>query len=206
VETETNQREWPIGNVRWSHTFSTGAFTLVAVGTAFRHREGTSVQANPGGQPALTNITSSSLTPDVQFGLRNGLTVSLGLSALNQDNLSNGNQTRLDQNDITGALNYSFRLPRSIARTRKQVRSSLTVLQTAAKTCLEQGAATDCILISDVRRRELRGGLDTDLLQTLSGGLQVGYSLNDVRHLSRRTSQISIIASFQLSLFAGDYR
>ena len=57
-----------------------------------------------------------------------------------------------------------------------------------------------------MRRRELRGGLDTDLLQTLSGGLQVGYSLNDVRHLSRRTSQISIIASFQLSLFAGDYR
>jgi motility/secretion related protein SprA len=206
VETESNQREWPVGNVRWSHTFSTGVLTLVAVGTAFRHREGTSIQANPGGQPALTNITSSSLTPDVQFGLRSGLTVSLGVSALNQDNLSNGNQTRLDQNDITGALNYSFRLPRSITRTRKQVRSSLTVLQTAAKTCLQQGQAVDCILISDVRRRELRGGLDTDLLQTLSGGLQVGYSLNDVRHLSRRTSQISIIASFQLSLFAGDYR
>jgi hypothetical protein len=52
----------------------------------------------------------------------------------------------------------------------------------------------------------VRGGLDTDLLQTLSGGLQVGYSVNDARHLSRRTSQISIIASFQLSLFAGDYR
>ncbi len=86
------------------------------------------------------------------------------------------------------------------------MRSSLTVLQTAAKTCLQQGAAVDCIVISDVRRRELRGGLDTDLLQTLSGGLQVGYSLNDARHLSRRTSQISIIASFQLSLFAGDYR
>jgi hypothetical protein len=57
-----------------------------------------------------------------------------------------------------------------------------------------------------VRRRELRGAVDTDLLQTLSGGLQVGYSLNDARHLNRRTSQISIIASFQLSLFAGDYR
>ena len=28
----------------------------------------------------------------------------------------------------------------------------------------------------------------------------------DARHLSQRTSQISIIASFQLSLFSGDYR
>ena len=60
--------------------------------------------------------------------------------------------------------------------------------------------------MSDVRRHEVRAGLDTDLLQTLSGGLQLGYSLNDARQLSRRTSQISIIASFQLSLFAGDYR
>jgi hypothetical protein len=61
-------------------------------------------------------------------------------------------------------------------------------------------------VISDVRRRELRGGLDTDISQTLSGGLQVNYSVSDARQLSRRTSQISIIASFQLSLFAGDYR
>jgi hypothetical protein len=64
----------------------------------------------------------------------------------------------------------------------------------------------ECIIVSDVRRREMRGGLDTDLLQTLTGGLQVGYTINDARHLSQRTSQISVIASFQLSLFSGDYR
>jgi len=206
IETETKQREWPVGNVRWSRTFRAGPLTLLAVGTSFRHREGSSVQANRSGAPALTSITSSSITPDVQLGLRNGMSVTLGLTDLNQDNLSNGNETRLDQNDITGAFNYGFRLPSSISRARKQVRSSVTYLQTAAKTCLHQGTAADCILISDVRRREVRGGLDSDLLQTLSGGLQVSYSLNDARHLSRRTSQISIIASFQLSLFAGDYR
>ena len=93
-----------------------------------------------------------------------------------------------------------------MSRARKPVRSSLTYLQTKARTCLHQGDVGDCTLISDVRRREVRGGVDTDLLQTLSGGLQVGYTLNDARHLSRRTSQLSIIASFQLSLFAGDYR
>ena len=31
-------------------------------------------------------------------------------------------------------------------------------------------------------------------------------SLNDLRHLSQRNSQIFLLASFQLSLFAGDYR
>jgi hypothetical protein len=206
IETETNQTEWPVGNVRWSRTFRGGPLTILALGTAFRRREGSSVQGNAGGPPALTSIESSSISPDVQLGLRSGLNLTLGLTVLSQDNLSNGNETRLDQNDVTGALNYSFRLPRSVSKARKPVRSSLTYLQSGAKTCLHQGGLGDCILISDVRRREVRGGLDTDLLQTLSGGLQVGYSVNDARHISRRTSQISIIASFQLSLFAGDYR
>ena len=206
IETETKQTEWPVGNVRWSRTFRGGPLTILALGTAFRRREGSSIQGNAGGLPALTSIESSSISPDVQLGLRNGLNLTLGLTALTQDNLSNGNETHLDQNDVTGALNYSFRLPRSVSKARKPVRSSLSYLQTAAKTCLHQGGDTDCIVISDVRRREVRGGLDTDLLQTLSGGLQVGYSVNDARHISRRTSQISIIASFQLSLFAGDYR
>jgi hypothetical protein len=206
VETETTQREWPVGNVRWSKTFGGGPITVLAAGTAFRHREGQSVQGNRNGIPALTSITSSSVTPDVQLGFRNGLNLTVGLTSLSQDNASNGNETRLDQDDVTGSLDYSFRLPRSLSRARKQARTSLTYLQSAARTCLHQGGDDDCVLISDVRRREVRGGIDTDLLQSVSGGLQVGYTLNDARHLSRRTSQISIIASFQLSLFAGDYR
>jgi hypothetical protein len=206
IETETRQTEWPVGNVRWSRTFRSGPFTILTLGTAFRRRQGSSVQGNPGGPPAVTSIRSSSVSPDVQLALRDGLNLTVGLTTQNQNNLSNGNETRLDQDDVSGTLNYSFRLPRSVSRARKPVRSSLSYVQTAAKTCLHQGGAGDCLLISDVRRREMRVGLDTDLLQTLSGGLQVGYSVNDARHISRRTSQISIIASFQLSLFAGDYR
>jgi hypothetical protein len=164
------------------------------------------VQASRTGPPALTSISSSSFVPDLQIGLRNGISMTLGLNRTNQSNLSNGNETLLDQNDVTGALNYAFRLPRSISRARKPLRSSLSYLQTAAKTCLSQGTEPECEVISDVRRQEVRAGVDTDLLQTLSGGLQLDYSVTDSRHLSRRTSQISVIASFQLSLFAGDYR
>jgi hypothetical protein len=206
VATETKQREWPVGNVRWSRTFKGGPLSVLALGTSFRHREGSSVQANASGAPALSSITSSSLTPDMQIGLRNGITLTLGLSNVDQMNLSNGNETQLDQNDLNSGLSYAFRLPRSISKARRPVRSSLSYLRAAARTCLKQGDQAECEVISDVRRWEVRGGLDTDLLQTLSGGLQLDYSITDARHLSRRTSQISIIASFQLSLFAGDYR
>jgi hypothetical protein len=112
----------------------------------------------------------------------------------------------LDQDDLTGSLNYSFRLPHSLSRQRKQARSSLTVISASTRTCLQHRTETDCTVISDVQRKEFRAGIDTDLLQMLSAGLQAAYTINDAKHLSRRTSQISIIASFQLSLFAGDYK
>lgn len=207
IPTETRQREWPVGNVRWSHTFRGGPLSLLAIGTGFRRREGNSVQGSRTGTVgARSAIESSTITPDAQINFRNGVSLTLGYSELDQSSLSNGNNTQLDQNDLTGSLNYAFRLPRSISRLRKQVRTSLTLTSTDALTCLEQRDQADCIVISDVSRYEVRGGLDTDLLQTVSAGLQVGYSLNDARHLSRRTSQISLLASFQLSLFAGDYR
>jgi hypothetical protein len=208
-ETEINQKEFPVGNVRWSRSFTKGPFVLMAIGTAFRRREGSSLQASRSGPGALTSIKSFSLTPDLQLGFRNGLSLTLGLNALNQENRSNGNETQLEQNDITGGLTYRFRMPRSLSSSRKPVRSSLTYVRTSAKSCLVQGSAeaTPCTdVVSDVQRRELRGALDTDLLQTLSGGLTVGYTINDARHLNQRTSQISVIASFQLSLFSGDYR
>ena len=207
LPTETRQREWPVGNVRWSHTFRGGPLSLLALGTGFRRREGNSVQGNQEGTAgARSAIESSAITPDAQVNFRNGVALTLGYSELDQSSLSNGNNTQLDQNDLSGSLNYAFRLPRSLSRLRKQVRTSLNFTSTDALTCLEQRGQEGCIVISDVSRYELRGGLDTDLLQTVSAGLQMGYSLNDARHLSRRTSQISILASFQLSLFAGDYR
>jgi hypothetical protein len=119
---------------------------------------------------------------------------------------NNGNATELDQDDLTGSFNYSFALPAAISRVRKRVRSNLTALSSKTLTCLEQGGDPTCIVVSDLRRQEIRGGLDTDLLKTVSGGLQFGYSISDARHVSRRTSQIFLLLTFQLSLYAGDYR
>ena len=139
IPTETEQHEWPVGNVRWSQTFRGVRFTLLAIGTSFRRREGSSIQGaarQQPGRPERDRVVH--LTPDAQISFRNGVSVTPGYSELDQSSLSNGNQTQLDQNDITGSLNYAFRLPRSLSRLRKQVRSSLNFLSTDAPTCLEQ--------------------------------------------------------------------
>jgi hypothetical protein len=206
VQTESKQQEWPTGTARWSQTLQGGPLALVAVGTSFRRRKGSSVQANRDGAPAETGIESSSISPNLQLTLRNGLSFSAALNALSQQNASNGHQTHLDQHDLTGSFNYTFRLPRALSHLRKPARSSLTLLSTETRSCLQQTDQPDCVSISDVSRREIRGGLDADFVQALTGGLQFSYSINDAKHLNRRTSQISIIASFELSLFAGDYR
>jgi hypothetical protein len=134
------------------------------------------------------------------------MAVTAALSSRSQRTESNGNATVLDQDDITASFNYAFALPAAISRSRKRVRSNLTAVSSKTLTCLEQGLTTDCTVVSDVRRQEMRAGLDTDLLKTVSGGFQFGYSINDARHLSRRTSQIFLLLSAQLSLYAGDYR
>jgi hypothetical protein len=212
VETTTRQREWPVANVRWTHTFSGGPLALVAAGAGVRRREGTSVQLGAEGGLGLEGggvqsaTSSSTLTPDLQLSFRNGLSLTAAFADRSQRTENNGNATVLDQDDISGSLTYSFALPASISRSRKRVRSTLSAIVAKTMTCLEQGQDSDCSVVSDVRRQEIRGGLDTDLLKTLSGGLQFGYSLNDARHLSRRTSQISLLLSLQLSLYAGDYQ
>ncbi len=205
-ETVTRQREWPVGSLRWTRTFGGGPLTLVAAGAGLRHRRGTSTQPSGGGTVATSAISSYSLTPDLQLAFRNGLAVTVGLGTRSQRTENTGNATELDQDDLTGSLNYSFALPAAISRIRKQVRSTLTALSSKTLTCLEQGGDPECIVVSDVRRQEIRGGLDTDLMRTVSGGLQFGYSISDARHVSRRTSQIFLLLNFQLSLYAGDYR
>ena len=91
-------------------------------------------------------------------------------------------------------------------RVRRQVRSSISALYSRVKSCLEQAANIDCTTISDVTRQELRGGLDSDVVSSLTAGLQVGYSINEARHLNQRNSQISLLASFQWSFDTGGNR
>jgi hypothetical protein len=205
-ETSSRQREWPVGNLRWTHTFGGGPLTLVTLGAGMRRREGTSTQAGGVREGARSATSSSTITPDLQLTFRNGLGLTAAYSNRSQRSENNGNANLLDQDDITGSLTYAFALPAALSRSRKRVRSTLTAVSSKTLTCLEQGSTSVCTVVSDVRRQEIRGGLDTDLLKTVSGGLQFGYSINDARHLSRRTSQIFLLLSMQLSLYAGDYR
>jgi hypothetical protein len=204
-ETRSTQVEWPVGSLRLTRTFRSGPFATIASGATFRRREGRTEQPSASG--LLVNSTeSTTLTPDLTIGLRNGMGINLGYNALDQETLTNGRLTIAEQDAWTGTVSYSFRVPSAIMRARKLVRSTLTVQLTNSSSCLESPGAEECLTISSVMRRELRGGLSTDLNSSMTGEFQAGYSLNDAKHLDRRTSQIFLSVGVHLSLFAGDYR
>ena len=207
VQTETHQREWPVGSIRWSRTFKGGPIALLGLSTAFRRREGTATQPGAeGGEPVTSALRSNTFSPDVQLNLRNGISVSGGLSAAHQSQSDNGSDRNTDQNNFHGQVNYSFRMPAGLSRARKQVQSQLLVQTSTALSCIQRQDDPDCQALSDVRTQEVRASLRTDVLRTLTGTLELGYAINDARHLDRKTQNMYLLVTFSLSLFAGDYR
>jgi hypothetical protein len=206
VLTTIEQREWPVGNVRWNRVFRGGPLNLFSAGLTFRHRDGGSIQAGQAEGGVQSAINSDSWRPDLQIGLRNGMSMSFSWSTLSQETQNTSSTTVLDQDELAGSFNHSFRLPAALGRSRRQVRSSISALLSNVRSCLQRENAGECTTISDVLRRELRGGLDTDVVSSLTAGLQVQYSINEARHLNQRTSQISVLASFQWSFDTGSNR
>lgn len=202
----SSQTEWPSGTVRWSQTFAGGPLTLLATGATFRRRTGVSSQPAGNAETAATGIRSSSVSPDLQLGFRNGLSLTANFTDASQRNDRNGTATLLDQNSMMTTLSYNFRLPESFSRSRKRITSSFTARTDRIESCLLQRDATECQSVSDNRTQEFSGRLTTDLANLLTGGLEFGYLLNEAAHLNRRVSTIYMTVSFRLSLFAGDLR
>ena len=154
----------------------------------------------------VSGVSSSSFSPDAQVNLRNGMQVTFRMSSLSQAQISNGSSTNVDQSNLLGQLAYSFRLPASISRARKQMQSQLTFTRNTNLSCIQRQGDTTCQSTSDVRNNAIRGSIRTDVLRTLTGSLEMGYEVNDFRALDRKTANLYLLVTFPLSLFAGDYR
>ena len=204
LTSQITQKEWPIFQARWTRTFKGGPLAVVSLATNLRQRSGKTVL--PAATLNAVSLTETSTwTNDLQVAFRNGLSVTLGYGTSGDERQANGTTTHGTGRDITANLIYLFRLPGNISSARKQVRASINGLSSKSESCLDLPDVTGCIGISDIRRQTLRVGVDTDILTILTGGLQAAYVVNDVRQLNRKTEQLTLSLTFQLSLFSGDY-
>jgi len=201
---DVTQTEWPIVQARWTQTVKRGPLSVVSLSTNLRKRSGQTVLPSTIGNAVSLNATST-WTNDLQLTLRSGISLTFGYGLSSTERQSNGTTTNGNGTDITANLIYLFRLPGSVSSARKQVRLSINGLSSKSESCLVLPGVSNCTAISDVRRKTLRAGVDTDIFAILTGGLQAAYVLNDVRQLNRKTEQLTLSLTFQLSLFSGDY-
>lgn len=204
--TSMQTTEWPIGTVRWSRPLRRGPLAQVVLGATVRDRKGTTRLPTAGDVTARQATLSEAWTRDLQLGFRNGLVVRFGYNTTDQETESNGNLTVLDNEELVGTLNFSFRLPEGISRSRRVIRLTTTGRVANNTSCLDRPTTEGCEVITDFYRRDVLLTLDTDLGRIMTGSLQGNWSINDAKHLNRRTNQLILTAGFSLSLFAGDFR
>lgn len=201
---QVTQKEWPIVQARWTQTIKKGPLSVVSLSTNIRQRAGRTVLPSLAVN-AVSFTQTSTWTNDLQLTLRSGISLTLGYGISNDERQSNGTTTFGNGKDISANLIYLFRLPGNLSSARKQVRVSVNGLSSVSETCLDLPGTEGCIGISEIRRQTLRAGLDTDILTILTGGFQAAYVVNDIRQLNRKTEQLTLSLTFQLSLFSGDY-
>lgn len=203
--TDTRQTDWPVGTLRWTHPMRSGPLVLLSTGFNVRQTEGTvfTPSTSQGGSTGRTS--SSSLSPDASLTFRNGISVTLNYSKVDQVNAVSGNQTQVAQRTFNATLNDVFRLPESLSHLRRQVRASFSGLRSISTTCLSQ-AGGPCTSVSDQRRTEISGAFYTDLVALAEAGLSFGYTVNEAREVNQYTTSLFVSASMNIQLSSGGYR
>ncbi|HET7042308.1 MAG TPA: cell surface protein SprA [Gemmatimonadales bacterium] len=207
TEAETRQTEWPQGSARWSQAVRKGPVVLITLGAQFNRREGITLQPSASGS-AQARTVSGTFGPDLTVGLRNGLTATLSYQRNTQLQEGNDNRTENTNDQWSGTLAQSFRLPASLSVTRKRVRASMYGQSITSSTCLFLASSADegCKPVADFSRLVLNGGLSSEVLPLAEAGLNFQYVLNESKNLNQRTSQISIVATLRIQLTSSALR
>lgn len=204
--TSSEQIDWPDVTVRWSRS-NLGPLVLITLSGNVRDRTvRSSVPAfDSTAPPSLNSSVSRSYRPDLSLFFRNGVRFNGSVETSNGDRLANGRHTLRDEMRWNASLEWSLRLPASLSGLRKPLTTSLSGNGFVSKECLQAADGVACAPISDIRRQSLTLSFGADVVGSVRGELAGAYVLNELRHLDRKTSTISLslILSVPISTFGG---
>jgi hypothetical protein len=204
---ESSQRDWPNATVRWSRALRNGPLRLITFSGNLRERETSSIipSGTPNDPPAINRSQTQQLAPDLQLIFANGLTV---LGSMGRDRgtaQNNGNLIRRDGDSWTARAEWQVRLPRRLSALRRPLRASFVAQEVDQRDCIELPDSGTCELISAVVRREFGGSLDADFAGVANGGFTVQWVTNDLKHLDRKSSAVTLTLTIQVPLSFGGY-
>jgi hypothetical protein len=204
---ESSQRDWPNATVRWSRALRNGPVRLLTFSGSLRERETRSVvpSGNPEDPAAINRSVTQQWAPDLQVIFGNGL-VLLGTIGRDRGTAeNNGNLIRRDGDSWTARADWSVRLPRSLSALRRPLRASFVAQEVDQRDCIELPDTETCEVISAVIRRELGGSLEADIAGVANGGFTVQWVTNELKHLDRKSSAVTLTLTIQVPLSFGGY-
>jgi hypothetical protein len=219
---EQESLEWPSLTASWVYTPTTGFRRLVSSVNAqvqYRTVVRTTYQplfdpvADAGidppvdvQRPRMTEDYTQAVTPSLTIIWPAGVSTSGRFSSARNQRFTSGNTTNTDQVDWNASLGFGFRPPVRLARTRNEMRTTVSFTSSKRAVCLVSSGDTECRVVSDSRRQLFDVRLDTGLSDTLRGGATFSYVLNELRQSSTRTSQIVFTIYLDYTFFAGEIR
>ncbi len=210
VRFDQRSREWPSGSLSWTYSPRWALRRVISILSAnARLTRSFSLTEQPGlagDEPSRTQNTARAVAPSVSITWIGGITTSMQYSHATSDALNSGNTTRRDQEDWSGAMNFGFRLPRSLIRLRNDIRTTLSVNSSVVTTCLLRGGTTECSPVSDSRRRAVDLRLDTGFSPQVRGGASFSYVLTEQRQTSARYSQLTVTVFAEVFFLSGQIR
>ncbi len=204
--TSTRTTEWPSGNVTFARSINRGPLLLLRSGVTLRKQ--TAEARNPlVGASGSTQLSSESRSfqPDLLLSFRGNLSLRGDAGSERRTTALNGNVTHEDNMRYSGVVDWSVSLPARLSSLRKSLLTQVTVVRLENLSCLERGAE-GCVPYSDVRQWDVRTTLSTDLRGSVRAGFQLGWVLNDIRHLQRKSSNLSLSVSFSMPLSSLDFQ
>jgi hypothetical protein len=210
VRFDQQTREWPSGSLSWTYSPRWALRKVISILTAnARLTRSFSFSEQPGlagGEPSRTENTARTVAPSVSLTWFGGVITSMQYSHATSDALTSGNTTRRDQEDWSGAMNFGFRLPRSLIRMRNDIRTTLSVNSSVVATCLLRAGTTECSPVSDSRRRAVDLRLDTGFSPQVRGGASFSYVLTEQRQTAARYSQLTVTVFAEIFFLSGQIR
>jgi hypothetical protein len=208
-ELQQTSREWPSGTISWLYSprWALGrVITALSSQTRYRKAITTTVQPTVGNNVARTENRTSTVNPSVSLTWAGGLLTGGQYGRTIIEAVTSGNVTRTDRTDWSGTLSFSFRPPAALVRLRNPLRSSVSLTVSDILVCLNRAGSTECVPVSDSRRRQADVRIDTGFSPAITGGASFGYVLTEQRQTATKLSQVSFTVFAEINFSAGQLR
>ncbi|HRP08332.1 MAG TPA: hypothetical protein PLL69_07580, partial [Gemmatimonadales bacterium] len=201
--TTSEQVDWPDATMRWTRSIRQGPVSQLRLNGSIRRRSAmtTTAAVDEGIPPALSSTESINYRPGFSVYFRNNLSLQGDAVVERGERINNGNLTERTSDRYNLSLTWPIPLPFSDPRDRKLLNTTISASDYAARDCLLQAGAEQCLPISDIRRTELSASFLTDVVgKVVTGGLALQYVLNEFRHLDRRNSNFTVSLTMRMPL------